>query len=438
MLITGFLREGKVTCMMDDEPKSLFRQKALDKLARVETLDDRIVIVSTKSWLLLIGLYTLLFCFILWGFFGTIPVRVEGEGLLLYGNSHIYNASVTASNGGTIAHILVKPGFMVHKGQIIAELNQQALTQQIKVAAHYVKQLEAEQQVNEAKAQQSIAAYNSHSEDQIQQLNKNIQQTTVMLNANKNMLDMRQKLFEEGVEDKASVVEALQTYQETKNEINNTLQQISQSRKDELDFSAQWNQHLQQSQQQLEDKQKEFADLWQQYSIGKYVRSPVAGQVISILVSLGDFVGVGKAVANIVPKGKGIEALVYVSSDEAKRIKSGMKAIVYPSTVQKNEYGGIYGSVTNVSSYPAHPNSMLSLLQDKDLVNRFNRLGPAFSVTITLKQDPSTYSGFAWSSSLGPHQSITPGTLVTARVTIEERRPMSLLFPALRNLIEEN
>jgi HlyD family secretion protein len=113
-----------------------------------------------------------------------------------------------------------------------------------------------------------------------------------------------------------------------------------------------------------------------------------------------------------------------------------MKAIVYPSTVQKNEYGGIYGKVINISAYPAHPASMLSILQDEELVKKFNRLGPSFSVAIILKQDASTYSGFAWSSSLGPHQSITPGTLVTARVTVEERHPISLLFPALRSLIE--
>lgn len=423
---------------MGKDSKSLFRQKALDKLARPEVLDERLIVVTAKSWFLLIGLYALLFCLLIWSLFGVIPVRVSGEGLLLYGNSHIYNASVSAAQGGNVVKFLVQQGASVEKNQSIALLEQPQLKAQIKIAADFIKKFETEYQDTQQQAKQSLLTYRQQSDVQLENFNKMIAQTEVMQAANKSILIMRQALYKEGIEDKQSVVEAIQAYQQAKNDINSTLEKIAENKKDQLAYEQQWTQRLQTLKETLNDKLKAYLFLIKQYNIGKYVRSPVDGQVINFLASLGDFVSTGKAVANIAPYGHGLEAIVFVPADDGKRIKVGMSALVYPTDVRKNEYGGIYGKVTSISAFPSPPASIIAALQNEEMLKKFSQQGPSFSIHIRLLPSKNTYSGYAWSSSDGPRQKISAGTPVDASITVEKRRPISLLIPALRSLISEN
>jgi HlyD family secretion protein len=47
--------------------------------------------------------------------------------------------------------------------------------------------------------------------------------------------------------------------------------------------------------------------------------------------------------------------------------------------------------------------------------------------------DPKTPSGFRWSSSQGPPVEIFSGTLVSASIVTEEKRPISYVLPILRS-----
>jgi len=50
----------------------------------------------------------------------------------------------------------------------------------------------------------------------------------------------------------------------------------------------------------------------------------------------------------------------------------------------------------------------------------------------TLEVDPSTPSGFQWSSSQGPPFGISSGTLCKARAITRQVRPIELVLPLLR------
>lgn len=65
----------------DDHP--LFRRKALEKLQAPEQLDQLLSVTSPQSWLVLIGLGTILIAAIIWGFVGNIETALEGNGILL-------------------------------------------------------------------------------------------------------------------------------------------------------------------------------------------------------------------------------------------------------------------------------------------------------------------------------------------------------------------
>jgi HlyD family secretion protein len=57
--------------------------------------------------------------------------------------------------------------------------------------------------------------------------------------------------------------------------------------------------------------------------------------------------------------------------------------------------------------------------------------GRSIQVEIELERDPSSFSGFRWTSK-GPNVKFTPGTTSTARITIEQHAPITYVLPILR------
>ena len=73
------------------------------------------------------------------------------------------------------------------------------------------------------------------------------------------------------------------------------------------------------------------------------VTSTVEGHVIELRHRVGDFVRNGEVVATIEPPSTNIEPVVYISSANGKRVKSGMEVQVSPTTVRREEYGFMKG-----------------------------------------------------------------------------------------------
>jgi HlyD family secretion protein len=54
-------------------------------------------------------------------------------------------------------------------------------------------------------------------------------------------------------------------------------------------------------------------------------------------------------------------------------------------------------------------------------------------VQAALAPAPETASGYRWTSGQGPDLRVSAGTSAALRVTVERRRPISYLIPALRD-----
>ncbi|MBF0130038.1 MAG: hypothetical protein HQL33_08590 [Alphaproteobacteria bacterium] len=79
---------------------------------------------------------------------------------------------------------------------------------------------------------------------------------------------------------------------------------------------------------------------------------------------------------------------------------------------------------------------MLRTLKNKALVQELSGGGAPFEVSVELKRDPNSPSGFLWSSSRGPEVDINSGTLCEGTLTVREVRLISLVIPALEQLFE--
>ena len=78
---------------------------------------------------------------------------------------------------------------------------------------------------------------------------------------------------------------------------------------------------------------------------------------------------------------------------------------------------------------------MQAVLQNEFLVQQFAAQEPTIRVEARLQRDPSTPSGYAWSSSDGPAMRLAAGTTCTASIVLSRSAPITLAFPALERVL---
>jgi hypothetical protein len=126
--------------------------------------------------------------------------------------------------------------------------------------------------------------------------------------------------------------------------------------------------------------------------------------------------------------------VAYFKIGDGKRIQPGMKVTIAPDTVKRERFGDILGSVTSVSPFPVTEQSAGALIGNIELATALISHSGQMQVITELNLDPSTFSGYEWSSAKrSPHQKLSPGTTTSVRVTLEEKAPISFVLPILDN-----
>ncbi|MBR4386265.1 MAG: NHLP bacteriocin system secretion protein [Treponema sp.] len=350
--------------------RSIFRKAALDRISSLDQLDQTMTVVRPSSILALISIAVILAVAVFWGIFGTVPDVVSGTGVMM----NLDNVtSVKYSNQGSVKNVFVKYGDAVYNGQIIARVERQDLLDQIKMNE---KKLEGYLQMND-----------------------------VLKSASKNggaRQQMMKSLYEQGLI---------------------TEQEYLNSRQTEMNLE-----------QQITEIRQQILLLKESYQTASQVVATVSGHVMEVPVRRGDYVQPGSTIC-VIESGEtetAEGALVYFSASDGKKIQPGMKIALVPSTVKQEEYGFIQGLITDVSSFPVSDNYLVSSLQNVSLATTFRQIGNPIEVKVSIIPDPSTYSGYKWSSSKGPAQKIGSGYICSAKVTTANRRPISLLIPTVK------
>ncbi len=106
---------------MAADKSQIFSQEALDKLRSPEKLDTMLAITTPITWMALVAILALLFSVVLWSIYGAFTVKADGMGLIM-DSAGVMNVSHVAS--GKISSLYVQPGTFVHKGDLIAHLEQ--------------------------------------------------------------------------------------------------------------------------------------------------------------------------------------------------------------------------------------------------------------------------------------------------------------------------
>lgn len=108
--------------------RSLFREISMERLSSPEQLDELINVTSPKAWFALAAIGCILVSALVWGFFGSIPTKIEGHGILI-NNGAIY--TIQHHTSGQVIDVRFRPGDMVKKGDVVARIEVPELVDKI-------------------------------------------------------------------------------------------------------------------------------------------------------------------------------------------------------------------------------------------------------------------------------------------------------------------
>lgn len=473
------------------ERDKLFRKTSLERLRSPERLDQAIQIIHPKDWLPL-GIFGLLiFSGLLWSIFGRIPITVAGQGILLNPHQVIQLQSPIA---GQIKSLDVQNGQCVKEDQTIATIDASALQQQLQQQQDRLAQLQQQtaqdrliQGQRNHLEQVAIAAQQTRLEQQLADtqtlapgfqaeglaavaeqrvsLHQQLQSAKELIPLFKEKFEKRRELAKLGAIAQDSLLQTEQDYRQVVQEVakleaqlkqldfqafeiqqrslanQSTIAQI-QNQLDELKTkSKQLEQenltNVQSHDREIQELQRVIAQLKKQAADNGQIKASQSGCIIEITANNGQVVDRGSRLGMLHVTNRLDDAIesgvVYFAVKDGKKIQSGMKILVTPDTVKREQFGSVVGKVLAISPLPITREGATSVIGNSEVASQLlSQNGSKIEVIAGLTRDSSTYSRYRWSSSKGPNLKFTPGTTFTARVTVEEQAPITFLLPILR------
>ena len=161
------------------------------------------------------------------------------------------------------------------------------------------------------------------------------------------------------------------------------------------------------------------------------VISSFNGRILELKADVGQLLDPGTSLASLEFVGAGIEqqVVMYVSPVDGKRIQPGMPVKIAPITTQVEEHGFLMGEISSVSDFPATDAGILRLLGSEELMQALGINGAPIEVHIALVPDSQSTTGYQWTSSAGPDFTLSSGTLASAKIMVDSRRPIHLVLP---------
>jgi HlyD family secretion protein len=472
----------------------IFRQESLAHLSSPERLDQLMQVVAPRDWVVLATLGSLVIATVSWSIWGRIPITVTGKGVLLYPDRTV---DLQVPVAGQLQALTVKMGDRVQQGQVIGFIERADLRKELQQQTLKLRNLEQQnQQLNQLNRQQvginlqvlrdkrqalaqRLADKRALSpalkandlittQKQRQALQTTLQDKRSLAPSLKQQMDNRLQLQIEGAIPADRVLEATQTFQENAQQIANLEAQIQELRSKEVAIETEYRtamseiaeiqtqlQDLQSQEKvltqrslearntrnnQIQDVKQRIAQLNVQLNDNSRIISSHTGRIIELsaraghVLSAGTRLGVVETTANSAQ----LVTLIYFPIQDGKRIQPGMPLQITPDTIKRERFGGILGKVQSISPFPVSQQRLSTAVGNAEVANSLTFPGGQVEVMATLNADPTTYTGYQWSSSRGPEIQLSPGTTASVRVTIEQQAPITFVLPILRSLTNIN
>lgn len=169
-----------------------------------------------------------------------------------------------------------------------------------------------------------------------------------------------------------------------------------------------------------------------QQDVAEDIFSDYDGIVDEVLVDVGSMISAGTPICSVrlTQDRSDLTGLLYIPLDKGKRVEQGMTIQLAPNGVDVSQSGSLIGVVRSVSQYPVSLQGMQQHLGNPQLAQWILQVqnSSLMEVTFDLVKDPGSKSGYLWTSQVGEHKPITPGSFCTGSIIIERKPPIQKVF----------
>ncbi len=417
------------------ERSDVFRKVSLERLASPEQLDQLFRVVPPRSWIALSGFGLIIIALISWGFTGAVPTKVSGSGVLIRTGGV---SMIAAPGSGRVVDIAVRPGEVVEAGQVVARIRQPELEERLQVAEARLIELKTKRDQEESFDKNDIQLRLDHFRQRRETVQRVVDADRERVVWLQKKITARRDLLDDGLITRQQLINTREQLQAVEQGIERQRAELQQIEIEQQSLMSQ-NERSETSRSfEINAQQRIVTQIQEELRRKGRVISTDKGRAIEIRTEPGALVRKGESVLSFSRIGrsvKNLEAVVYVSAQDGKKVRPGMTIQLAPSIVEPEEYGRMVGVVTYVSDYPATTEGMMHLLGNQQLVQTMSSQGAPYEVHADILPSSDTQSGYEWTSSGGPPLEIQSGTLCQSLVTTEERRPIELMLPTLKYVL---
>ena len=396
------------------------------------------VLISRPRWLWLLILTFAVIAMLTYGFLGAVPRTVRGSGITRDDGRIL---TVAAPQAGIVEQVLVRAGERVEVDTPIVKLRARVLESQLESARKRLRLLEAEDERLTTTAETTLTESARRLASSIRQNEESIRNSTELLEMRVRLLDEQEKLLEQGFVAKETVLGTRTTVAELRSSIESARSNIAASRLEATQSEAEVRSAEAARREAIQQAAASLLQLEKQRSNDYTVRSATKGIVGEISTEIGQPVDAGQKIITLTPASPGdasLDVIAFLPQSKGKELRVGDQVQVSPSFADRSRYGFIKGEITKIDVYAATDGELSDFIQSSSMIAELqSRYSSLLIARVHLQRDPTTESGFAWSTRKGWPGKLQPGTLLDLQAIFRVDRPIDLLLPWLRSLIGE-
>jgi HlyD family secretion protein len=411
-------------------PHKLFRAAALKQINSPEDLDRLIHVTRPIGWVAGLALALMLGGVVAWSILGELPSRVSGHGLLLPRGGRV--VEVQARGNGVLVSMLVTVGDRVEAGQPLARLERTEGARELSTLRAQRDDRARELALAEAAVEAEQRARGEGTARQRSALELRIEFGRAREATLRERLSSTEALFRQQLVTRNQLIGVQNELASTRQDLSNAASDLARLDSETLELGRSQQERLRERRRQLQELESRIADTEAQQADELVLRATEPGVVVELRSGAGMLVRQGQALLALEQQGDGLEMAAFVESQFGKQLQPGMEARIAVSSARREHFGMLIGDVTSVSDFPLSLEALRAIIHNDALAQSFMRAGPPFLVRLAMQRDPTTLSGYRWTSDRGEAVTLSSGIPSTVEIITGRRRPITLVIPALR------
>jgi len=409
--------------------RHLYRKAAIRHHFAQGDVDEALRVSRPSDWIV-IGAVTVLAALVLtWAFVGSLPVMVQGKGLILPAGGI---AQVKTEDGGVVLTPPPANGRRVKNGdllvRIIPETNRQSLKNSIKKendAEHFYRAQKSAYAAVKKASEEAQNTYIKLMTDNLKKLKEIVSDQERQYANLKELYGKQMTTISELLAAEEAAAGAYRSYNQARIQL---AQQKVSVREDllrqELSLRSAQSSYL----SAREDRKYQEALV----KSGE-IRAPMDGVVRQCVLQAGDSAAAGTPVCLL--EGEGEPDLVYLffKTDDAERLKVGGPARVEVLSYPADRYGKLIGRVTAIAPLPATRELIEESAGYSGILARELESGaPVSRVTVRLETVRRNGKTVFRKTGAGAPFPVVSGMVCRGEAVVERQVPITLVIPALK------